>query len=330
MRRIAPVLVVVVVWGCGGQDTAPPPEWKPGASIPAGPRQETAVVALGELVYVIGGFDGDGNIVATVEAYYSSAEQWLGSAPLPVPAHHVNAAVVDGKIYVVGLLRGNGFTAAGLAYAYDPINDEWTERASMPAGSERGASGVAVIGDKIYVGGGLRGGAAVADLSVYDTKNDTWESLPALPEPRDHLVAAATPSSATDSRVVFIGGRQGGIGTHSPRVFIYDATGSSWSEGTPMPTSRGGMAAAVIDQHYVVVAGGEGNAAAASGVFPQVEIYHLYGDVWDVLPPMRTPRHGTGGAAVGNVLFVVPGGATSEGFGAVATVEWMIVPYGID
>jgi hypothetical protein len=35
---------------------------------------------------------------------------------------------------------------------------------------------------------------------------------------------------------------------------------------------------------------------------------------------MRTPRHGTGAAGVGDVL-IVPGGADRLAFGAVATVE---------
>ena len=44
------------------------------------------------------------------------------------------------------------------------------------------------------------------------------------------------------------------------------------------------------------------------------------------MAPMRTPRHGTGAAGVGNKLYV-PGGATAQGGGtAVAILEAFTLP----
>lgn len=271
------------------------------------------MAALAGRIYVIGGFNATGGVVATVEVYDPARDAWASVKPLPVAGHHVNAAPVGGKLYVVGMLQGTSFTASGLSYAYDPGADEWTARSAMPPGSERGASGVAAIGAKIYVGGGLRG-TAVADHWAYDTGGDAWERLPDLPAPRDHLVAGAVGGIA-----YFIGGRMAAIGSHSPRVFAYDPVGRAFAERAAMPTSRGGAAGAVVGGR-IVVAGGEGNSADPSGVFPQVEVYDPARDAWDALPPMLTPRHGTGGAAPGTT-FYVPGGATRAGFGATAIVE---------
>jgi N-acetylneuraminic acid mutarotase len=86
-----------------------------------------------------------------------------------------------------------------------------------------------------------------------------------------------------------------------------------------MLTPRAGTAGAVVDGKLYVF-GGEGNAAVASGVFPQAEAYDLARDAWIRLPNMATPRHGTGGAASGGVIYV-PGGATRQAFGAVAVGE---------
>ena len=144
-------------------------------------RQETAVVALDGKVYVIGGFDAGRRIVATVERYDPASNTWEAVAPLPETLHHVNAAVVDGKIYVVGALRGGTFVAAGVTYVYDPVGNAWTTGTGMPAGTERGSSMTAAIGGKIYVAGGLRGGASVADFSVYDVAADAWSALPRCP-----------------------------------------------------------------------------------------------------------------------------------------------------
>jgi N-acetylneuraminic acid mutarotase len=86
-----------------------------------------------------------------------------------------------------------------------------------------------------------------------------------------------------------------------------------------MPTARGGCAAAVVGSRIVVI-GGEGNAAQESGVFSEVEAYDTAADQWEALEPMRTPRHGMGAATIDGLVYV-PGGATTQGFGAVDTHE---------
>ncbi|MBK6464395.1 MAG: kelch repeat-containing protein [Myxococcales bacterium] len=286
--------------------------WSPLPALAGGPRQETAVVALGRKLYVIGGFDAKTEMSAAVEVFDPSAGTWSSAAPLPNALHHANAAAVDGKLYVVGAL-GSSFRALSLSIAYDPATNTWTPRASLPLGAERGASGVAVVGTKIYVAGGLRGGA-VALFSAYDTTADTWEDLPAIPAPSDHLVAGAVGTT-----VYLIGGRQAAITSHTARVDAYDTLTRTWSARAPMPTSRGGAAAAVVGAR-VVVAGGEGDTSRPSGVFDQVESYEPATDRWTKLAPMRSPRHGTGAAAIGGKVYV-PGGADRQAFGAVATFE---------
>ena len=86
-----------------------------------------------------------------------------------------------------------------------------------------------------------------------------------------------------------------------------------------MLTPRAGAAAAIVGGRFLVV-GGEGNEEAASGVFPQVEANDPLSDAWSSLPPMPTPRHGMGAAAVGATLYV-PGGADVQAFSAVDTHE---------
>jgi len=277
-----------------------------------GARQETGVAALRGRIYVLGGFTDELAIVPRVEAYDPGKDEWTEVAPLPFPMHHANTAVVDDRLYVLGALIGNSFTAIGDAFVYDLATGSWKSLTSMPLGTERGAGGTAAIGTKIYVAGGFRGNASVPDFSAYDTTNDTWEALPDLGEGRDHLIAAA----AGEKRYV-IGGRRNGVLLGN--VFEFDPATGKWAARASMPTARAGIAGArVVDR--IVVAGGEGNPRDPSGVFPETEAYDPAKDTWETLEPMLTPRHGTGGAAVENVLYV-PGGATQQGFGAVATNE---------
>lgn len=303
------------IGGIGGE--APAPGWYDLAPLPA-PLQENAVVALGGEVYVVGGFDQLAQVVDRVEAYDPQSNSWRSAAPLPDERHHVNAAVVDGVIYVLGSLVGLSFTAAGDVWAYDPDADAWTAKAPMPAATERGGSAVGAIGSKIYVVGGLRGGGAVADFSAYDTVADAWETLPPLPAARDHLV-----SGVVDGVFYAIGGRDGGIETIDGGVFAFDPAVGGWSSVAAMITPRGGAAAATLDDGRIVVLGGEGNLAAATGVFEEVEAYDAIGDVWQTLPAMTKPRHGTGAAVVEGVIFM-PGGASKQAFGAVADHQALV------
>lgn len=289
------------------------PSWSTLAPLPGGPRQECAVVTVDGKVYVLGGFDKGAEVVATVEVYDPEKDAWTNAAPLPAPLHHANAAATGGKIYLLGSLRGDLFSASGESYVYDPGADVWSKVASLPAGRERGGGGVAVIGSHVYLAGGYRGGS-VADVDRYDTSTDSWEALPPLPEARDHLVGAAVKGS-----FYAIGGRNGGIGELRGQVDRFDPGAGTWGSGAPMLTPRGGAAAGVIDDRVLVV-GGEGNKNDPFGVFAQNEAYDPAADAWSSGPPMKPAKHGSGGAVVGGKLYV-PGGAKVQAFGATDDVQ---------
>ncbi|MDQ3365357.1 MAG: kelch repeat-containing protein, partial [Myxococcota bacterium] len=295
----------------GSCDPATP--WASHPPLPLGPTQETAVVAVASKLYVLGGFHTDLGVVSAVQIFDPAACTWSMGPALPKPLHHINVASVGGAIYVLGALETLSFTATGEVWAWNPASETtWSARTAMPAGTQRGSSVVATIGDQIYVAGGLRNGA-VADVSRFDPATNEWTALPALPAARDHACGGAL-----DGRLVVAGGRQANITSTSPTLFAY-APGGAWSELAPMPTARGGTACGVLGDQLVVV-GGEGNPDAPSGVFPQVEAYSATTTAWTTLAPMPTPRHGMGAAAIGGKLYV-PGGATRQAFGAVATHE---------
>ncbi|MCI0431627.1 MAG: hypothetical protein L0210_13940 [Rhodospirillales bacterium] len=312
------LLTLPVPVGCGGDgyggdsSNYPPPPPPPGSRWQSlaplsGPRQEHGVVAFNGEIYVIGGFANQQTVLATVEAFNPTTNTWRSVASLPAALHHVNVAVARARIFVVGALEGSTFDATGATLEFDPGSNMWQPRASMPAGSERGASAVAVIGDLIYVAGGLRG-ASVADFSVYDAATNQWQTLQNMPTARDHLVGASF-----NGRFYAIAGRNAG-GLRGD-VEIYDPAAPGWSMGRAIPTPRGGCGGAVLGGR-IFVFGGEGNAAVSSGVFDANEAYDPVANSWATLEVMRTPRHGFGAAVLGTVLYV-PGGATRQGFGAV-------------
>ena len=299
--------------GGGGGGGSVPPHWDDLAPIAGGPTQENAVVALDGEVFTIGGFDDVADILADVEAYDPATDTWRTAASLPNPRHHANAAVVGGKIYVVGSLAGNGFAAQPDVYVYDPVDDNWDVGQLMPGGTERGGSAVGVIGTKIYIAGGYRQGA-VSDFSSYDTTNSNWDALPPVPGNRDHLVGGAL-----GGIMYVICGRAGSISGVTDSVDAFDPSTNTWTSRAAMPTPRAGCMASLLGGRFFVF-GGEGNTASPVGIFDNVEAYDPASDTWETFAPMVTPRHGTGAATVGNAIYV-PGGATTQAFGAVATHE---------
>jgi len=296
--------------GCG-ERAVPSGSWATHAPLSLGPRQEMGVAALDGKVYVVGGFDGSGQPVATVEAYDPVTDRWTQKASLPAALHHVNLAAVGSKLYVVGGLSGASFAASGTTLEYDPALDRWSPLTSMPGGTERGAAGVAVLDGRIVVAGGLRGDS-VTDASVFDPGVNAWSPLQPLAVARDHLGAATV-----GGRVYAVTGRAGGV--LKAALEVLDASSGSWSRRTDILTARGGVAAAELSGRLVVL-GGEGNASDSAGIFHQTESYDPATDAWRTDSPRQTGRHGIGAAVVGSRLYV-PGGATHEGFGAVAVNE---------
>ena len=273
-------------------------------------RQEHAVAALAGEIYVIGGYTP--NASASVQAYNPSTRMWRSVRDFPQVLNHANAAVVGNTLYVTGFYVASSMSMASRqVYAYDPVMNEWTERMSMADGTQRATGCVAVLENKIYLFGGARG-MTVTDASAYDTVGNSWETLPALPESREHCAAGAI-----NGLIYIVAGRAGGITGFRPSSVAYDPATRMYSPMTAIPTPRGGVASAVLNGRLFVF-GGEGNPASGTGgVWPNIDAYDPASNTWEALPPMDIPRHGYGAATLDGRIYLA-GGATMQGFGAMA------------
>lgn len=314
----------LVLGGCGGDDDGAGSDGGPGADgggggweeladVLGGPVQETAVVQLDGLLYVMGGIDDALTTLDQVLVYDPQGDTWDTAPDLPMAVHHANAAVVNGTIYVAGSLDAS-FAPIAAVWSWSPGQGAWSAaHAPMDAASARGASMVGVVDGLIYVAGGSNDDGSLALVSTYDPAGDAWdEAAPDLPVAIDHGTG-----QVVDGVFYTIGGRTDGIGNVTDAVYALD--GGAWVPRAAMPTARGGIGSGVVAGTIVVV-GGEGNDGAPGGVFPQTERYDPTADEWTSLQEMRTPRHGMGVAGLGDYLYV-PGGADNQGFGAVATFE---------
>lgn len=248
-------------------------------------------VALAELkgkIYVFGGFTkpekGPTAWVPIDNAweYDPRADTWKALAPLPTKRGSPVAAIVNGKIYVIGgagLHPGSKETslhparphrALGTNEVYDPATNTWEARNTMP--TARNHSAIGVVDNKIYVIAGRVGNAFITRASntdiveVYDPATDQWGPL---------LAPMPTARSAS------------GWGTYRGRIYVV---------------------------------GGEMRSAIASTTFRTVEAYDPKSNTWATMPPMETSRHGVAADFIGNRLHVVSGNVQSGG-GPGALVE---------
>src|SRR5262249_28990735 len=123
--------------------------WRTASPAPT-KRTEVAAATVHNKIYVVGGFEQPnlGNVVnltitPLVEEYDPSTDRWTSKAPMPVGLHHVGIGVTGGHIYVVGGYKQSGLNIwhpVATVYAYDPVGNTWSERASMP--TARGALSV--------------------------------------------------------------------------------------------------------------------------------------------------------------------------------------------
>ncbi|KAL2208116.1 galactose oxidase [Sarocladium strictum] len=325
-----------------------PKGWKILSPIAVAPRQEQATVALSDTqLAIIGGIvpneAGTGFDTTTmVQIYDIPSDSWSTAEPLPVPLNHPNAAVVDGKIYVLGGLtpdENGSWNATRGCWVYDPEGDDgWLELGDMPEGEERGSATMGVHGSKIILAGGMEvlvpgpgnEQRTVSRVTAYDTATREWSVWPDLPVERDHAGGAVV-----DERLYVLGGRRFGQRNVTDTVFSIDLEHpeEDWmlSEAR-MPTPRGGLAAGTVTvkdkkdgkkKTLVYTFGGEGNPEDGSeGMFDQVEVFDPRdGGSWTkVAEGMPVPKHGTAAVGIGGGVYI-PGGGITEGGSPVDAFE---------
>jgi len=293
------------------------------------PAEEVLGIGANGKVYVFAGLD---EVTPTeprqipkglVYEYDPARDAWTKKKKMPVPAHHIALAELNGKIYVFGGFKAPdekkfGWVPINNSWEYDPGQDSWKALKAMP--TTRGSAAAAVVEGKIYVIGGGGQASGVADpvlvpdgsnrsLSAneeYDPASDSWRERAPLPTARNHTAAAAV-----NGKIYVIGGRIGApfIGTsrNTDIVETYDPATDRWSVGAAfMPTARSGHAAGVY-KGRIFVAGGEQRDRRMVGGYITMEAYDPATNSWNSLPSMTWPRGGFAGAIAGNRFYMMGG-----------------------
>ncbi len=256
---------------------------------------------------VAGGFGPDLAITTSVASLDLVADAWSPLADAPVALTHAQLAGLATTLYLIGGNEGADFVARGEVYALDTgvPGAAWRPLTAMPEGLERGAAAVVVASPHVFLLGGASTTSALASVLDYNVATDAWEVLPELPSPRSHAVGMRM----ADGTLIVAGGLAT-LSAADPldEVWALRPGARAWTPRAPMPTARGGCAAAVV-LGRLVCAGGE----AGTRALDVVEVYDPVRDTWITVEPMPVARAGTQGAAIGGRL-LVPGGSGSLQF----------------
>lgn len=245
-------------------------------AVATGPRvQGLAMVSVGGKLYRIGGFtakneSGDEHDLwsqSNVASFDPSTKQWTELPPLPEPRSSFDAAVLDGKIYVIGgwMMAGNADEQwHTTAYRMDPSATEPTWEPLAPPPFSRRALSIAAHNGKMYVMGGMASkGGPSRGVDIYDVDTKSWTQGPELLG--EAMDGFGSSSFATGGRLYAT--------TYSGLLQRLSEDGSAWELVAELPTDRFFHRMLPINETKLVTLGG---ASMSSGKFGAIEVITVH------------------------------------------------------
>ena len=152
--------------------------WSPLQPLPSGSRDGSICFAIDDRIYLGGGGGGHKDFFV----YDPSTQEWTAQPDIPgctTERAFATAFALNGKGYVC--LGSDGAQFKQDLWEYDPIGEQWTERAPYP-GTPRNTAFAFALNGKGYVCGGADNAFIYSDFYSYDPLENEWALVGALPE----------------------------------------------------------------------------------------------------------------------------------------------------
>ena len=199
--------------------------WRQPIRDPVGVNRNAAV-AIGEDIYVIGGFEEipNGESVVhgkRVRSFNITTGQWRECAPLNIGRHGHAAAVFSDRIFVTGgySLDENDCSAQTRSVEiYNPFTNRWLVGPELQ--KPHAFHGLAAVNDRLFVFG-TRGEDTTTEILEASTM--TWVNGPKMPVPRHRFAYAAI------DKHIFVVGGEDETGNATATSMIFSAIEAKWS-----------------------------------------------------------------------------------------------------
>ena len=227
--------------------------WKTEPKIPV-MNWQFPMVSNGENLFAMGGI-AQGSTVNTAFRFDPASGNWISLVAIPLAVSGTEAAFLNGKIYVPGGVQESGLVITNLQI-FDIALNSWSQKLEAPTASQWFALATDTENGMIYRMGGSRRNVStpISDLLMYETKANSWEQLPEMPEPRYGHEAVFI-----NGKILIAGGasRSGGL----TRCWQYDVKTGLWSQIAAMNRARrfaaSGLGSDASGRPYWFVFGGD-------------------------------------------------------------------------
>jgi CSLREA domain-containing protein len=245
--------------------------WNARAAVPQPPgkpgnRTGFATAAIDGMIYAFGG----GNCLeffSDVQVYNPTTDLWsVRSKPMPSVRTSLTATALDGRIYLIGGYSNPATASASMSptWEYDPSTQTFTTLPAIP--TARIDPGVAVLGGKIYVVGGMSpAGATLANVDIYDPVAGGWTTVASLSAARRHPAVGVVNGS-----LYAFGGSNGAAILVSGEV--YDPVRDGWDPAPSLPTGRTSAGSAVLAGVMYVIGGQSSTSGTNRDTFTFVPV----------------------------------------------------------
>jgi len=229
---------------------------------------------------------------------------------MPTPRSSLHSVAINGIIYVAGGDNSNGDLATH--EAYDPSNDTWSTKASLPDtdtgndGRYGGAAGV--INGKFYLAGGWRTSPPLptSSLLVYDPATNSWDTKSSMP-----ILSACSAGGVIDGKLYVYTACDGYSGIRK-YLHVYDPLEDTWTQKTDAPYALYNPGAGVVNGKLYLVGGSDGSGPKAT-----VMVYDPSTNDWTTKTSMPTARS-SACSVLNNKIYAIGG---SDGSSVLTTVE---------
>lgn len=202
--------------------------------------RHTATLLSSGKVFVAGGYDSNGNALATTELYDPATDTWTAGPVLAAArAEHTATLLGSGNVLLAG---GKNSVPVGTSVEYDPGTNGFVNSAALitsryghcavllPAGA--GTAG-AEAGNVLLLGGLTSGSTKIPNVERYDIGSSTWSSKAVLPGARAYFGAAV---AATQKVLVAGDGDPITAGAENQTTYaVYSVDTDSWAGDTTIP-----------------------------------------------------------------------------------------------
>ncbi|HRK30364.1 MAG TPA: kelch repeat-containing protein [Tepidisphaeraceae bacterium] len=218
--------------------------------------------------------------------------KWTTKANNPVARAEGFGAVFNGKFYTFGGYLNSQYRPSKVAHVYNPATNQWTQLNDAPLELTHAAT--AQDDRFMYVAGGYPPGAqgptgpqafATNKAFVYDSSNDSWSTLPNLPQAR-----GSGQMVLIGRTLHFFGGSDAARKDKAEHWSLnLDNTAAGWATKASMPAARNHFGAVALDG-LIYAVGGQTGQDASSVFKSDVFRYNPSTNTWTSVKSLTSAR----------------------------------------